>query len=74
MWIADPLTKGVARVVEGQGVTEFVPTEDGAYACALGGADGRNLYVCTAKSFKSSETVAQREGRLRLVRVDVPGA
>lgn len=74
IWFADPLSKGVGRVVEGQGVVDWIPTEDGAYACALGGADGRNLYICTAKSFKSAETVIQREGRVRMARVDVPGA
>ena len=74
IWFADPLTKGVGRVVEGQGVVEWIPTDDGAYACVLGGADGRNLYICTAKSFKSAETVSQREGRVRMTQVEVPGA
>ncbi len=72
IWFADPLTKGVGRAVEGTGVVEFVPTEQGAYACALGGADGRNLYICTADSFKSAETVVARQGRVRMLRTDVP--
>lgn len=74
VWFADPLSKGVGRVVEGTGVVDFVPTEQGAYAVALGGSDGRNLYICTADSFKSAETVVARQGRVRMLRVDVPGA
>jgi sugar lactone lactonase YvrE len=74
VWFADPLTKGVGRVVEGTGVVEFVATEQGAYAVALGGVDGCNLYICTADSFKSTETVVARQGRVRMLRADVPGA
>jgi sugar lactone lactonase YvrE len=75
VWFADPLTKGVGRVFEGQAPSDWIPTgESGAYAVALGGSQGTSLYICTAKSFRSAETVVQREGRVQLTYVDVPGA
>lgn len=75
VWFADPLTKGVGRVFEGQAPSDWIGTgSQRAYACGFGGADGRNLYLCTAETHLVADTVSQRQGRVQLVRVDVPGA
>lgn len=47
--------------------------ECGAYACMLGGDDRRTLFICTNTG--SGPMMAQkREGRIEIVRVEVPGA
>ena len=53
---------------------EIKVTNDFAYACMLGGADRRTLYVCTAASSDPKETPGLRSGRIEAIEVDVPGA
>jgi sugar lactone lactonase YvrE len=72
VWVTDPVNNGVMRVLEGSGTVEWVDTEHGAYGCALGGSDGRVLYVCTAESSNPGRTVEQRSGRIEALVVDIP--
>jgi len=75
VWVADPVLNGVMRVIEGVGAVQWIPTGDrGAFACALGGSDGRTLYVCTSTTSNPVKTVRERSGRIEAVRVDVPAA
>lgn len=76
VWVADPVNKGVLRVEEGGVTSDWIPTVEGrgAYACALGGADGRTLFVCTAETSNPAKTVDLRTGRIEACRVSVPGA
>jgi sugar lactone lactonase YvrE len=74
IWVADPINNGVMRVIQGAGPVGWIPTGRGAYGCVLGGADGRNLYVCTADSSNPARTLAQRTGHIEVMRVDVPAA
>ena len=74
IWVADPINNGVMRVIEGAGPVEWIPTGRGAFACVLGGSDGRTLYVCTADSSDPAKTVSLRSGRIEATRVDVPAA
>jgi sugar lactone lactonase YvrE len=47
VWAADPVGRRVVRVREGGTITDDLSTApNGAFACALGGADGRTLFVC----------------------------
>ena len=73
VWVATARTPEVLRVREGGEVTARVQVASGSssFACALGGADGRTLLVCTARSFKPG---AQRTGRIEVAEVDVPAA
>jgi sugar lactone lactonase YvrE len=73
IWVADPISGGVIRVIQGAGPVDWIPTGRGAYACVLGGEDGRTLYVCTADSSNPARTLETRTGRIDAVRVDVPG-
>jgi sugar lactone lactonase YvrE len=74
IWVADPLGNQVVRVGEGNVVLDRVATEQGAFACELGGDDGRTLFVCTYDAAASASPNPTPVGRLEVVRVDVPAA
>jgi sugar lactone lactonase YvrE len=40
----------------------------------LGGADRRDLYLCTAADHRPERTAQSRSGRIEMVRVEIPGA
>ena len=72
IWVASPVSSEVLRVREGGEVTHRVGLDRQAYACMLGGADGRTLFICSARSSGPEETVKELAGRIETVRVDVP--
>jgi len=75
IWVSDARGPDLLRVREGGAIEQRIPTGPGrhAFACMLGGADRRTLYVCTCTG--SGPAVAdKRDGRIESVRVDVPGA
>lgn len=75
IWVASPFTGSVIRVKEGGEITETVAIDGaGAYACVLGGADGRDLYICCSGSHDRNETVRLRSGRIDRTRAETPGA
>jgi sugar lactone lactonase YvrE len=75
VWSACPLSGRVLRVKEGGEVLDEVKvSHDFAFACMLGGADRRTLYICTAPTHIPAECRTQRAGRIEAVEVDVPGA
>ena len=67
IWIASPGSGKVFRVLEGGEVTHEVKVSTQAYACMLGGLDRCSLFVATS-------TGDQIEGRIEIVRVEIPGA
>ena len=72
IWIADPLHNEVVRVAEGGQVLERLPTNEfGAFACVLGGDDGRTLFVC-ADGEGATAAANPALGRILSTRVDVP--
>ena len=75
IWVADPLHGEVVRVHDGGVVAERVRTDrSGAFACVLGGHDGRTLFVCTATEEASLDPSAPPVGAIEVATVDVPGA
>jgi sugar lactone lactonase YvrE len=74
LWIADALGQRVLRVREGGEVAEEIPVGTGVFACMLGGADGRTLFLCAAPDFDRTARSAAREATLLAARVDVPHA
>jgi sugar lactone lactonase YvrE len=76
LWVSDPLGGAVVRVRPGGEVTHRVSTAPaGAFACELGGPDGRTLYVClydeaAAQVADGAPTI----GEVVTMRVDVPAA
>lgn len=75
IWAASPGTGWCLRIHEGGAVSERVRgSHTGTYACMLGGADRRTLYLCTAPSHVPAKTLAARQGRIEALEVAVPGA
>jgi sugar lactone lactonase YvrE len=74
VWVADPLHNAVVRVADGGEVLERRATEQGAFACELGGDDGCTLFVCTYDAVASASPEPKPVGRLEATRVEVPRA
>jgi sugar lactone lactonase YvrE len=75
IWVADPVYRQVFRVLDGGEITHAYEAGDlGAFACVLGGALRRILYVCLALTSDPAKTVQQRAGRVSAIPVDVSGA
>ncbi|WP_367651683.1 hypothetical protein [Curtobacterium sp. MCPF17_052] len=53
--------------------TASTPPGRCAIDCALGGEDGRTLYLATADSYDPATTARTHAGRISAVRVPVPG-
>jgi sugar lactone lactonase YvrE len=72
IWVTCCMGPGVIRIEEGGKITHFIPIEDGrfAYACALGGADGKTLFICTAESFATVAYMTMKSARIETVHVD----
>jgi sugar lactone lactonase YvrE len=73
IWVASPLSEEVLRVREGGAVTHRIKPSQRPYACMLGGADRRTLFLVTAETHDPSEALAKRSGRIETVEVEVPG-
>jgi len=75
IWVSDARGPDLLRVREGGTIDRRIPTGPGrhAFACMLGGADRRTLYVCTCTG-SGPATADKRDGRIESVRVDAPGA
>lgn len=73
VWVADAGGRRLLRLREGGAVVQALSTGTrGAYACALGGADGRSLFICCAPGIGPKAARAPA-GALLHARVDVPG-
>lgn len=64
VWVANALGAQVLRVAEGGEVLDTVTTTQLAYACALGGAGGRTLFVMTAPSSEPWVVADARDGKV----------
>lgn len=74
VWVASPTTAEFIRVREHGEITDRIATENQAIACALGGADRRTLYMITGRVSKPEKSLAERNGRIMALQVEVPGA
>jgi sugar lactone lactonase YvrE len=74
VWVSDARGFALLRVREGGKIDGTVSTGSRyAFACMLGGADRRTLFVCTSTG--SGPAMAdKRDGAIETARVDVPGA
>lgn len=74
IWVCSVDTGEFLRVLEGGEVTDRIDAPgECAIDCALGGEDGRTLYLATADSYDPAVTAQTRAGRISAVRVAVPG-
>jgi sugar lactone lactonase YvrE len=74
LWIADALGGRALRVREGGEIVDEVSPGTGVFACGLGGADGRTLYLCAAPDFLAHNRRPAREAAILATTVEVPAA
>jgi len=74
IWLGSPLTSEFLRVREGGEITDRIACAQPAIACALGGADGRTLYLVSGPTTRPEEALTARGGCIDAVRVAVAGA
>ena len=74
LWFADAANERVQRVIEGGEITHEIATGTGTFACALGGDDGRTLFVLTAPTADPDLLPGSGEGRIVATTVEIPGA
>lgn len=73
IWAASPGRRAVLRIAEGGEILDRIPLEQDAYACVLGGADMRDLFILTAPTFQPEQARKARAGRVEVARVATPG-
>ncbi len=73
VWVASPFSAEVIRVDSGGAISDRLAVAD-PYAVALGGADGRDLFVCTSGTWLPEQAARERSGAIRRLRVAVPAA
>ncbi len=74
VWVSNAGAPQVVRVAEGGEITARVSTSQIAYACMLGGADRRDLFVITNHTSSRFELEGAATGAIERVRVEVAGA
>lgn len=75
LWVADAIGKRIVRIERGGKILEQIDTgEFGIFAAALGGPDGRTLFMAAAPDFIEANRRAKPEARILTTRVDVPHA
>ena len=75
IWIANPLAPECVRYAQGGEVLEVVETgELNCYACMLGGADGKTLFMVVAPTSHRDLAGAAKNGKIIACKVDVAGA
>ncbi len=74
VWVANAVAPECLLIAEGGVVVDRVVTSQNSFACMLGGADGRTLYVMTAPTSTESVISGQTAGKIEQARVDVGGA
>lgn len=74
VWIANAIAPECLLVAPGGEVVATVQTEQPCFACMLGGADRRTLYMMTAPTSMAELVSKAREGHIACAEVEIPGA
>jgi sugar lactone lactonase YvrE len=74
IWVACPTASEVIRVKQGGEVAERIKVETDAFACMLGGPDGRTLFIATAPNSDPEKCRATRRGRIEITQVEAARA
>ncbi len=74
IWVASPVSNEALRVIEGGEVTNRVKIENQAYACMLGGPDGKTLFIMTSRSSHPDECKTEKSAAVEFVTVKHAGA
>lgn len=73
IWYADVGHQHCVRVAEGGEVLQTIPIDRGAFACALGGPELRQLFIVATRWDPENIGVGDPTGQILVVDVDVPG-
>jgi sugar lactone lactonase YvrE len=74
IWLGDVPNKRCVRVREGGEVLQTINLDRGCFACALGGADGKTLFMLAAKWRSSTSSVdTEATGQVLISRAPAPG-
>lgn len=72
IWVANPEGKdSVLRVLEGGQITHRIQVATDAFAVALGGEQGHQLFICTAASHNPAEIARNPTARIEVLDVEV---
>jgi sugar lactone lactonase YvrE len=75
VWVADVANRRLIRVAEGGKILDELKTNGlCAFACMLGGDDGRTLFACAAPTFDETEAALHHRSAILMTRVAVPHA
>lgn len=76
IWAADALGARCVRIAPGGAIVDEIPMPAGlsAYACMLGGEDGRTLAICAAPDASEAKRRPARDAVLLTTTVDAPHA
>ena len=74
VWFADAARARCVRVTEGGVVLDEVATSRRAFACMLGGPDGRTLFMATANESLAERASQQRTACIEVASVGAAGA
>jgi len=73
LWYADVPGKHCVRVREGGGLLQTIELDRGCFACALGGPDGRTLFMMAAEFTDAASMAGPRTGRVVTAEAPAPG-
>lgn len=72
VWIANTLNQQALRIAEGGEILETVNTPaEGVFAVALGGKEGKTLFMCAAPDWDEASRKAETKGRMLSTQVAV---
>ena len=74
VWVANALAPECVLVAPGGEILQTVETSQNCYACMLGGEDGRDLFLVTARSSNAKHASRERTGKIEMVRVSAAAA
>jgi sugar lactone lactonase YvrE len=72
IWVADAVHNRAVRVAAGGEILDCVDVRTPVFACTLGGAHGRTLFLCTAPDWNPTARLASRQAHLLAVTVTAP--
>ena len=74
IWIADALGQRALRILDGAIVDSVSTAPLGCFACALGGEDGKTLFLCVAPDFQEHLRSQEQAAAIYSIKVGVPAA
>ncbi len=74
IWIASPTTQDVRRYMRGGEMTDQIKVSTNAFACMLGGPDGRTLFALTSEDSDPRTIQGKRTAKIEMTKVEHPHA